>query len=371
MNGTVERYLRQATRGLKGGDRRQVQQELRADLERLIDEQRLAGLTETQAVQAALELYGDPGEAAVGFVQVHTLPRLKPVVPGALVFLAVASLVTIPRTSEAILVTMQGAKPACTDLPSPARHCLSERQGWVALSNVTGVLRQQGWTVTPTLATASDVPGVQEGVWRVERGDLSFDLPRGPEQLHRARLEARGLTLAPDATVFEREGETFVQATTLFGRLASLLNVPVAVEQRPGQSTLRLAGTEMTFAFTDTDPAEEVVWEAVGLALAHDFGLTVAAQREARDAPHGFEAQVQVPGTYALVFRHPQARGVGYVVARTDEAGRLKADLPAPARRVVASPGEAWRSPQTVSLLRFTGRLNGTRARLVDAAAVQ
>lgn len=365
MNAPLEQYLRDATRGLRPCDRRRVQRELRADLERLIDEQRLLGLDQPAATQAALTLYGDPAETALGFTRVHTLPRLQPLVPVFLALFAVVGVVTSTRASQALIVTAQGERPVCADVPAPALQCLSERQGWVALSDLVRVLQAQGWTVTPARATAADVPGVWNQVLRVTAGGVTFDLPSGPDHVHRARLEARGVLLPPDQTTFRREEETFVQATALFGRLANLRELPVRVEQAAGRSTVRLAEARVTFAFAELDPAEEVLWQTAGLALAQEFGLTVAAERQPRGLEHPVEVQVPAGGTYVLVYRHPRAVGVGYQVVQADGAGRLEARLPVEVTRLVATPRLAWRSAGAVSVLRFTGRMNGRGVRLI------
>ncbi|MBB5234259.1 hypothetical protein [Deinococcus budaensis] len=371
MNAPLERYLRDATRGLRPCDRRRVQRELRADLERLIDEQRLLGLDQPAATQAALSLYGDPAETALGFTRVHTLPRLQPLVPVFLALFAVVGVVTSTRASQALLVTAQGERPVCADLPAPALQCLSERQGWVALSDLIHLLQAQGWKVTSARTTAADVPGISNDVLRVTAAGVTFDLPNGPDHVHRARLAARGVMVPPDQTTFRRGDETFVQATALFGRLANLRELPVRIEQAAGRSTVRLAKTQIPFAFTELDPAEEVLWQTAGLALAQEFGLTVAAERQPKGLEHPVQVQVPAAGTYLLVYRHPQAAGVGYQVVQADAAGRLAARLPVEAVRVVAEPRLAWRSVGAVSVLRFTGRMNGSGARLIaESSAV-
>jgi len=97
MNET-ERYLRQATRGLSGQARRDAQQELRGAIEDKVWRFTLLGLPEEKAIRAALRDLGDPHAIALGFTQVHTLPKaaLAAVLATTATLLGVQALAQVP-----------------------------------------------------------------------------------------------------------------------------------------------------------------------------------------------------------------------------------------------------------------------------------
>lgn len=72
----AERYLRAATRGLWGRQRREVRAELRGHIAVRMQELRLSGLSEAEAERQTLRELGAPAEVRTGMLGVHTLPVL-------------------------------------------------------------------------------------------------------------------------------------------------------------------------------------------------------------------------------------------------------------------------------------------------------
>lgn len=72
----MERYLRQATRGLWGRKRREVREELEAHLHDRVMAYRIGGLGEAEAVERALAELGSPQEVSVGMTRIYTLPTV-------------------------------------------------------------------------------------------------------------------------------------------------------------------------------------------------------------------------------------------------------------------------------------------------------
>lgn len=75
MNDT-ERYLKAATKGLWGKQRRALRDELNGHIRVRIQEFRLAGLSEAEAERQTLRELGTPVQVSRGMLSVHTLPAL-------------------------------------------------------------------------------------------------------------------------------------------------------------------------------------------------------------------------------------------------------------------------------------------------------
>lgn len=361
MTDRPEQYARRATRGLLPGDRDRVQRELQNDLEALIDELRGTGHSETEAVREALALFGDPRPVAASLARVHTLPRLQPL---ALMVLVAGCLLTslfLARNPSPLLTQTA----ACPEGPA---GCLPDHGGWVSLADLTRAAEGAGWRVTPARVTDPGMPGIANAVLSIDTGGGRFEVPAGPDHLLRARQERRGWPSMPDPNTQERGGQTYLRSEALFGMLARAPSIPVQVTQKGQTSVIELAGVRLTFPYREADPAGLFVSQQVGVALAREYGLTVAAQSGPRGPQFPFAAQVPGPGTHVLVFRHPTSPGVGYVVAQADGSGQLQAELPVQARSLVPGPHRAWGTPQTVHVLRFTGAM-GTGRSLAPAQA--
>jgi len=99
----VERYLKQATRGLSGQARRDAQSELRGAIEDKIWRSTLLGMDHGDATRTALRDLGSPYAIASGLTQVHTLPKaaLGTVLAGLACLLGVQALAGVPVVQAA------------------------------------------------------------------------------------------------------------------------------------------------------------------------------------------------------------------------------------------------------------------------------
>lgn len=99
----TERYLKAATRGLWGHDRRALRTELQGHINVRLQELRLAGLTATEAERQTLRELGAAAEVRTGMFGVHTLPKLG---KGGLVGLMAATLLvtTLPRSQAQVSI---------------------------------------------------------------------------------------------------------------------------------------------------------------------------------------------------------------------------------------------------------------------------
>lgn len=75
MNDT-ERYLKTATKGLWGRQRRALRDELSGHISVRIQEYKLSGLPEQEAERQTLRELGAPSQVSSGMLSVHTLPVL-------------------------------------------------------------------------------------------------------------------------------------------------------------------------------------------------------------------------------------------------------------------------------------------------------
>ncbi|WP_407572265.1 permease prefix domain 1-containing protein [Deinococcus altitudinis] len=99
----VERYLKQATRGLSGQARRDAKSELRGAIEDKVWRFTLLGMEPGEATRAALRDLGSPHAIASGLTQVHTLPKaaLGAVLAGVACLLGVQALARVPEVRAA------------------------------------------------------------------------------------------------------------------------------------------------------------------------------------------------------------------------------------------------------------------------------
>lgn len=128
---SFEAYLRRATRGLWGKERRLVRAELEGHLHLRVDELCLSGLSPEQAALQALAELGSPEAVGAGMRGVYLLPRLWP--PLGLLGLLLSLALLWPKALPAV-----GAIPWQLDAPGTALPTL------VGLEAVSAELEQQG-----------------------------------------------------------------------------------------------------------------------------------------------------------------------------------------------------------------------------------
>ena len=77
MNRTLERYLKQATRGLHGSVKKDVWNELEGDILERVRGSRAFGLSEGEAMKQALKQLGSAQEMSAGMVKTYRLPLVQ------------------------------------------------------------------------------------------------------------------------------------------------------------------------------------------------------------------------------------------------------------------------------------------------------
>ncbi|GGO29695.1 permease prefix domain 1-containing protein [Deinococcus humi] len=125
---SVHRYLQQATRGLWGQKRRDAQTELRGAIEDKVYRHRLLGLSETEAITAALRDLGSPRSIARDLNEVHTVPQMLKImllvgVGATLSFQAAAQ---VPTVQSAYLPS--DVQPTCRFSTPQERSALTTKQ---------------------------------------------------------------------------------------------------------------------------------------------------------------------------------------------------------------------------------------------------
>lgn len=355
MNSEVETYIAQVTQGLFPTERARVQQELRSDLTRLIDDLRLAGHNQAEATHRALELFGRPEPVAVSMFQVHTWPRFRPLVQASLFVMAFWTLVYSMQTSAALGGPVLGLPYGC-ETTLQGRVCLPDRGGWIAVDDVRQALVRAGWNVQPSRVTEPGMPGVANEVLRVKSGAMSLDVPAGPDRLFEARMNRNEGGFRTDPNILERGGQTFIRASALFELLAIQAS-GVKINQYPQKSVIDINQLHIEFPYKSIDPADDILWRQVGLSLSRKYRLTVAAQSKPVGVQYPVSLKVPRSGSVVLVFRHPGGYGAGYVIAKADEKGVIHTKLPIPVKAVTGRVERAWWRAQTVSAIHLDEKI--------------
>lgn len=200
----LETYLRRATRGLWGEQRRLVRAELEGHFRLRVDELCLSGLSPAQAAARALEELGSPEAVGAGMRRVYLLPRLWP--PLSILTLLASLLLLWPKTLPAV-----GAVPWQMDAPGTAPPTL------VQLEEVQTELGRQG---------------VQIGrirIWSVDLVELL--LPSGSLFARVVLQDAQEYLLFDDLVLSAAQGK-------LSFRLSGWANPALQI----GRVTLRLRG---------------------------------------------------------------------------------------------------------------------------------
>lgn len=182
MNAT-ERYLKAATRGLWGRQRREVRTELQGHIRLRVRELRLGGLSEAQAERQTLRELGLPAEVSAGMLGVHTLSTLT---RGGLASLLAATLLvsTLPWGHAQVNGLFGSAWQYVEQSPPTAYLDLTQLQAEVAQAGGRLTSAATGMTIT--------VPGM----------------------LHRTVP----IQAWPGST-FQRQGHTYIQANLVVAAL--------------------------------------------------------------------------------------------------------------------------------------------------------
>lgn len=352
MNERIEKYIQGVTSGLLSPDRQKVERELRNDLRQLTDELRLAGHSEAEAVRRALELFGDPRPVAASMFWIYTGPQVRTIGTVCFSLLAFLAITYSMHVSTALRFEASG----CPEKRNQT-ICLPDRGGWIALEDLQNSAAQAGWSVTPRTVLADDLPGVENQILHIQTKNWSVEIPVSPNRIIQARMKNSTHGFVADPDIQHYAGKTLIRSSFFFETLAVSQNEPVRIKQEEQRSTIQIGETRFEFPYAREDPAGDFLWREVGLALSREFGFTVAAQSKPRGAQFTFSVPVKEQGTYVVIFRHPYAEGVGYMIARSDKDGIVRMQLPIQVKTLTEDPQQAWWHANTVSLLRISGAM--------------
>jgi hypothetical protein len=127
MNGDLERYLRQATRGLWGKKRLEVREELSTHILERARKHELEGASREAAIQLAIAELGDARTIRAGMIGVHTMPKA----------LTGAGLMSIAAVGVAVLLSVSSAQVTGTTR-LPIAQCANTTAGVIEVNTPSG-----------------------------------------------------------------------------------------------------------------------------------------------------------------------------------------------------------------------------------------
>ena len=142
----LERYIRQATRGLYGEKRARVVRELRGNLEGRINEFLAFGDSRERAVERALLEFGAAGVVSRGMREVHVMPILNKWTVAA-GMLGIMAFLSLSATASGVKFTLDAPVPVCehTSVGTlKANPCAIRGTSWLELDSLLEVLKSQG-----------------------------------------------------------------------------------------------------------------------------------------------------------------------------------------------------------------------------------
>lgn len=388
----LERYLRQATRGLPRREARKVREELRSSILERAAEQQIAGHREAEALALALREFGDPAPLAVGMRRVHLWPQMGLLGTAMGALLLTAFLVWPPALAQSVTVTTTGLLARCTPSgpPADARTCTGDRRFWIEVASLTDQLARQGATLTPVQRSFPGPPDpsspasslFEDGLrvsWNEPDGRPgSFDLlltnRRGEAFMAwmRRRDGAQGSPLwnRPDETIIKRDGRTFLDGDFMTEMLRQSLNLPLRIARPLDAPILHLGRLRLELGQPGQGSHLSRLMEAATVrVLAQQYGVAafyganlLPALDDAVPRTQGYGQQVRVKGQpdelYAVLrpISGPGTNGLGFDLATVDQGGWLRfRSKPASVAytgdvRALAASGEG---KAKVALLRF------------------
>jgi hypothetical protein len=196
----LQRYLRLATWGLWGRQKREVRQELEGNIREMVLEQQLSGLTPHESLEQALRAFGKPELVNAGMIRVYTMPILMRNTLLAATFIAL-SIGTINSSTAQVLTSDRAPLEPCLN-PTKTEFKVGENtyscSNWVNINvaslkavleplGVTFTSPLGGPTINPTLYAT--FPGGREIVMvRSEEIYYSSDSDYNPENFEPVKL---------------------------------------------------------------------------------------------------------------------------------------------------------------------------------------
>ncbi len=192
-----ERYLKQATRGLWGRKQREVREELEAHLHERVMAHRIAGLSETDAVERALAELGNPREVSAGMARLYTLPTVM----GSGVALAATCIAVVALLPNGVAQSLPGTfywpsaecvKTLEADTKQPSGNdCFSaDNSLWINQQALRRALEPQGVAFSKT--SGNSIHGL---LGLTFPGSTPVYIPLGPPDV--SVMDETGRNIAP------------------------------------------------------------------------------------------------------------------------------------------------------------------------------
>ena len=256
----LERYLKQATRGLPRQEKQRVTEELRGSLLERATEWQLTGKSETEALHLALQEFGDPAPLAAGMRRVHTLPKV--VFPVTVLGTVGVLLLTFPRPAAGIPSFPDPSVQSCP-LDTASSNPLDKVQHWWSCRRTSKVFRHllrpedivQAFTRQGITTRLDD-----RGILHLERPSTGLS-----EKIHLSE------------SMQKIEGQRFVDLTRLVTTMIWDIQSPVRLEGEVNP-TIVFKGVRLQLGRADAPVyAADLLSQRVAVVLAPDMQQALMA----------------------------------------------------------------------------------------------
>lgn len=139
---SLERYLRQATRGLWGPKRLEVREELEAHILERARAFEVGGLTRLEAVEKVLAELGRPEAVSAGMARLHSWPKVG-LLASAMGLMA-ASLLLVQAQSYEVTPLDRIPISSCLEAQTVSLRCQLFQNTWLSWSDLKKALEPQG-----------------------------------------------------------------------------------------------------------------------------------------------------------------------------------------------------------------------------------
>ena len=383
MEPDLERYLKRATLGLWGSQKRSVHAELSGNIREAMLEYQLQGCSVQESLEAALRDFGNPNKLALQLTEVHTMPMLHKT--ALLAGVATAALLIAVSSAAPLEISRIAPLPDCRTVNpeavvNAAFNCSFEGT-WIRLADLRREVEASGGAITLennrlAIRFAGDAAAV---TFSVANPAPLTPAPGGmPEYVIHSFLS------------FERGGDTFISLGKIIHHIAEQSRLPIRLSGwlnpvlRVGDTKIEL-GTA-TAPFTANSLYAQGLNQALRAELpnrdrATDMGTTLGVQfydASPDRAPaylyerHRIALNDSSDGVYAVVSQNFTGAMAGtflYTIVQSQN-GVIEVYLPSKkalfvtALTDVAKPASALEG--YVAVLKLSGVLNGKTFALVQ-----
>lgn len=224
----TERYLNRATRGLWGQKRRDARTELRGAIEDKVYRYRLLGLSEAEAMQAALRDLGSPHAIARDLNQVHTLPQAvrAALLAGVATLLGVQALAQVPTVSAA----SSTSPPSCQLNDALLRSLPSSEQERLRaeMAKPGGRERLEAECRTNP-GVPNDLLRLSDLIAALRAGGVGVEVLKGTDAFLHLRFPGTSEPQPLNLNDFVREvgGKQYIAVGNLLGQLRYVVKAPI------------------------------------------------------------------------------------------------------------------------------------------------